>query len=153
MISTAITRKYALGFSLVEVVLCLGVVGFAFVALLGLLPLGLKTFRQAMETSIQSQIAQQISSELQQVRFSDLTSANYASSHFPQYFDDQGMAVSGPNDPNRIYTVTAAAPTTPNLPGINGANPTLLVFQFFVQARNSPETTNRFSVVVTDKGI
>ena len=48
------------GFSLVEVVIAVGVAAFALVALLGLLPSGLKTFKSTMNTAVGSQIAQRV---------------------------------------------------------------------------------------------
>jgi hypothetical protein len=56
-------------FSLVEVVLAVGVISFAFVAILGLLPAGLAQFRQAMDNSVGTQIAQRIILECQQTDF------------------------------------------------------------------------------------
>jgi uncharacterized protein (TIGR02598 family) len=146
--------KASRGFTLVEVVLCLGVVGFAFVGLLGLLPVGLKTFRTAMDTSAQSQIAQRVATDIQQARFSDLNSSSYASDHFPQYFDDQGMVVSNADDPNRIYTVSLASPASAtSLPGVSGTGSSLLIFKLSIAARDATRGANVFSVVVADKGL
>jgi len=154
MTSTAHIKKAVRGFTLVEIVLCLGVVGFAFVGLLGLLPVGLKTFRVAMETSAQSQIAQGVATEIQQTRFSDLNGPDYASNHFPQYFDDQGMVVSNASDPNRIYTVSIAGPaSSPSLPGVSGSGSSLLAFKLSIAARDAAKSSNVFSVVVADKGL
>ena len=60
-------------FSLVEVVLAVGVISFAFVAILGLLPAGLAQFRQAMDNSVGAQIAQRIILDCQQTDFTTLT--------------------------------------------------------------------------------
>jgi type II secretory pathway pseudopilin PulG len=59
----------AAGFSLVEVVLAIGVVAFAFVALLGLLPTGLSTFRKAMDVSVGAQIFQKVMDDARQTDF------------------------------------------------------------------------------------
>jgi uncharacterized protein (TIGR02598 family) len=64
-----IARQGQSGFSLVEVVLAVGVIAFAFVAILGLLPAGLTQFRQAMDNSIASQIAQRVIMDAQQSDF------------------------------------------------------------------------------------
>lgn len=61
------------GFSLVEVVLAVGVVAFAFVAVLGLLPAGMTQFRQAVDTSVCAQISQRIIIDAQQSDFDVLT--------------------------------------------------------------------------------
>ncbi len=56
-------------FSLIEVVLAIGIVAFAFIALLGLLPVGMKTFRTAIDTSLGAQIGQKVVSDLQESEF------------------------------------------------------------------------------------
>lgn len=67
------SKSKSAGFSLVEVALAIGIVAFAFVALLSLLPAGLTTFRRALDISICTQIAQRIVSEAQMVDFDVLT--------------------------------------------------------------------------------
>ena len=101
------------GFSLVEVVLAIGVVAFGFVAIFALLPAGFGIFRKAMETSVGSQIAQRVVNDAQQTDFLTLVdSANLppgpnnriCEAHFTfrgpkvneqgfRYFDDQGDEV------------------------------------------------------------
>lgn len=71
-------------FSLVESVLALGVVSFVLVSILGLIPAGLKTYRSAMNFSIEANIARQISAEI-------LQADARASNSQMRYFDDQGI--------------------------------------------------------------
>jgi uncharacterized protein (TIGR02598 family) len=99
------------GFSLVEVVLAVGVVAFAFVAVLGLLPAGMTQFRQAIDTSVCAQIGQRVIMDAQQTDFDVLTDKDNVpvSAGEPQdfftfrapkvgagafrYFDEQGNEV------------------------------------------------------------
>jgi len=60
------------GFSLIEVVLALGVVSFAFVALFGLLPVGLNAFNNSIDSTVESQIAESVMTQLRQEKFSQL---------------------------------------------------------------------------------
>lgn len=87
-------------------VLALGIVAFAFVGLLGMLPVGLSTFRQAIDTTVSAQIVQRIVSDAEQSDF-DLLSKKAVSSDAnffvlpTRYFNDQGSevipaATSGP---------------------------------------------------------
>ncbi len=99
-------------FSLVEVVLAIGIVAFAFVALLALLPMGLSNFRKAMNASIGSEIGQRVFNDLQQTDYDTLlkqanvapaAEASYPSEASPskfgsgslphRYFDDDGNEV------------------------------------------------------------
>jgi uncharacterized protein (TIGR02598 family) len=89
------------GFSLVEVVLALGIITFAFVPLLGMLPLGLDFSRQAIDTTVAAQIAQQLTTEAQQTDFSRLPELATASVADPFYFDDQGNKTA--DIPGAIY--------------------------------------------------
>ena len=105
-------------FSLVEVVLAVGVIAFAFVAILGLIPAGMSQFRQATDTSVCAQIAQRIINESQETDFTTLideknlpttngddfalrtptvAASNAATAATPgkciRYYDEQGMEV------------------------------------------------------------
>ena len=96
------------GFSLVEVTMAIGIVSFAFLTTLGLIPTGLKTFRSAIDTSVGGQIFQRMINEAQQTDFDTLLDRtnlpNYPSdppvgftfrsptvaTPAVRYFDDQG---------------------------------------------------------------
>jgi uncharacterized protein (TIGR02598 family) len=79
----------------VEVVLAVGVVAFAFVAVLGLLPAGMTQFRQAVDTSVCAQIAQRIIMDAQQADFDILT-------------DKVSTAPNGPPTPNLTFRAPSA---------------------------------------------
>ncbi len=81
-------------FSLVEVTLALGIVAFAFVSVLGLVPVGLTNFRGAMENSIKSQILQQVASDVRQTGFLKLQEKQPL-----RYFDEQGTVKGTSLDP------------------------------------------------------
>lgn len=102
-------------FSLVEVVIALGVIAFAFVPMVGMLPLGLDVSRQAIDTTVAAQIAQQLNTEAQQTDFSRLSELAEASLAAPAYFDDQGNKVAASAD--AIYEAIYDIATTTALPG------------------------------------
>ena len=100
------TPRMTGGFSLVEVTLAIGIVAFAFVALFALLPVGMNTFKQAMDTSVTAQIAQRIAGELQESDYNAVLSdckptiikleADPDKQHgvLPRrFFDDQGNEI------------------------------------------------------------
>lgn len=103
-------------FSLVEVTLSIGVVAFAFVSLMALVPVGLDTFREGMGTTVGAQIAQRVITEAQQTDFDLLidhvsradTSQDGLTFRAPsrnderlRYFDEQGNEVI-PKDPDNL---------------------------------------------------
>lgn len=98
------------GFTLTEVVLALGIISFAFVPLLGLLPLGLDTSRQAIDATIEAQIVQSLGGKAQQTDFSNL---NALTNSNPSYFDYQGGKTS---EGSAIYKVSFDVTNATELP-------------------------------------
>jgi type II secretory pathway pseudopilin PulG len=99
----------AAAFSLVEVTLAVVIMGFAFVAILGLVPVGLNSFRTAKNVSTASQISQQIFSEVQATAWAELTGTQLT----------QAAAQATPNTTlqrgtfSGTYTLRLPAPTGP----------------------------------------
>ena len=77
-------------FTLVEVALAMGVASFALVALIGMLPVGLATQRQAISNTIESQIVQAVSNDILLTNFGNLSTSNTTTYRF----DNSGQAVS-----------------------------------------------------------
>ena len=83
---------------MIETALALGIVSFAFVGLMGLLPAGLTTFRKAIDTTVSAQIVQKIVSDAEQTDFDTLfAQAESSDANFyvlkTRYFDDQGSEI------------------------------------------------------------
>jgi uncharacterized protein (TIGR02598 family) len=112
--------KHRGGFSLVEVVLAVGVAAFALVTLMALLPAGLNTFKGSMSTSIGTQIAERVFNDLQVTDFSDIETTN-------RFFDEQGTEMTESNNVHCIYwvqvTLTNSSGDTPtSLMGTTSTN-------------------------------
>jgi uncharacterized protein (TIGR02598 family) len=85
-------------FSLVEIAAAIGIMAFAFVALMGLLPACLGNFRSAMDATIGAQIAQRVITDAEQTDFDLLlAAAGKESGDFftlpVRYFDEQAAEV------------------------------------------------------------
>ncbi len=79
-------------FSLVEVILALGVFTFALMGLIGLLPMGLSNLKKAIDTTTEARIVQRISNELSQTEYDQIPDfATY-------YFDENGQILSNSSD-------------------------------------------------------
>jgi uncharacterized protein (TIGR02598 family) len=87
-------RSGNLGFSLVEVTLAIGIIAFAIVPMLGLIPMGLSTSRQAVDNTIEAQIIQQLSNQAQQTDFSQLSSLTTPTVSTPLCYDSDGNAAT-----------------------------------------------------------
>ena len=89
--------------------MAIGIVSFAFLTTLGLIPTGLKTFRSAIDTSVGGQIFQRVINEAQQTDFDTLVGSVPA----VRYFDDQGNELDSGLASKAIYHVnTRILPST-----------------------------------------
>jgi uncharacterized protein (TIGR02598 family) len=131
------------GFSLVEVLLALGVVTFGMIPVLGLLPTGLNTFRDSMNTTICSQIAQGVANELQQTDFDQLSLSAPI-----RYFDAQGNELPPTSKSSAVYHVNLACLKDTTLPGSAESNPHLatVVVQIALNPGNKPLVTGSGSL-------
>ncbi|MFV0336671.1 MAG: Verru_Chthon cassette protein B [Chthoniobacterales bacterium] len=104
-------RRVSCGFSLVEVVIALGILSFALMGIVGLLPAGLSQFRQAIDISTQSQIAQALIAELQREDYSAIQSGTF-------YFDSEGRSLATADREQYAYTATATVLGDSGLDGL-----------------------------------
>lgn len=109
-------RRGRVGFSLIEVAISLGVVSFAFVSILSLVPLGMTTFHSAMDISVGTQISQRVVNDLQQTDFGTLINSTQP----VRYFDEQGQEV--PSATGAVYQVNTQVADSLALPGAATAN-------------------------------
>ncbi|MDB6149060.1 MAG: hypothetical protein JWQ44_508, partial [Chthoniobacter sp.] len=77
-------------FSLVEVTLALGIVAFAFVALFGLLPVGMTVFRQSIDSANETWIMQDFNSMVQVTDWKRVKDLSHEKSREVYYFDEEG---------------------------------------------------------------
>lgn len=79
-------RHSCAGFSLVEIATSIGIVAFAFISLLGLLPTGLQVFREAIDSTNETWISQSLNSMIQVTPWSKIEELE----KFTFYFDEEG---------------------------------------------------------------
>lgn len=130
------------GFSLVEVTIALGIVGFAAVTVMALVPVGLKSLRNSIDQTVVSQIGQQISSDILQTPFSQAEG-------FTNYYDNEGFPVSGVND--AVFTAAVTPSATFSYPGsdlLGGLTipltQSLKAFQVTVTTRETKNLSERY---------
>lgn len=99
-------------FSLIEVTIAIGITSFGVLALLGLMPVGLSTMGEASRQMKETQVIQQISSDLALLPFTQVDS--YASSG-PVYADGNGTIQSGKDNETRLEA--QLTPITTRFPG------------------------------------
>jgi len=142
----------ASAFSLVEVVLAMGIISFGLLAVIGLMPVGLNTMRDAMDDTAEALIANRVTGEVMLTPFSEMDTVFNGRIYF---FDEEGQAQSGETNFTR-YRVTTRI-VTPDFPGANNA-PVILtdhlkVVSVEVATQNAPGSIiNRFDIPVPSSG-
>ncbi len=124
---------------------------------LGLMPVGLNTLRQAMDNSTETQIAKQIGGEALLTPFSQI-SANFAGKTF--YYDEQGIRQDTASDRTRYWAITTL--TSPSYPGsdqVPSASPvtnSLLTLRLDLVTASSAnakiKSTNTYNIKVPNSG-
>jgi len=103
-------RRSSSGFTMIEIALCLAIIGFALVSILLVLPSGMHTQRDVRQETIISQDASML---LEAVRagargLDDLTNNVYAITNYVSFYDDRGVPLA--NNPHVWgYTYNAAS--------------------------------------------
>lgn len=101
------------GFTLVEVTVAIGITAFAGLTVLGLLPVGLSNFKQAMNATVTSQILQRVATDVGQANFDTLAASSSGPTLLPvRYFDEQGNERTLADKP--IFCVAAGATVNPS---------------------------------------
>jgi len=149
-------------FSLVEVVIALGVTSFALLSMVALIPMGLIQARQASDTTTESQIVQYARNEIEMTPFANLP---YWSTNV-SYFDNQGLPTTQGN-PEQIYTVNYAVTNVSMSTGGNttasamylntgatSSNTNAMLVKVNIVNRTMPgaAATNTFPIVVPNAG-
>ncbi len=95
-------RSACAGFSLVEILIAIGLVTFALLVIFSLMPAGMATLHDANRQIIETEIYNAFGSDLASTPFRQLT--NYVTgTNFPSYFDNEGNKV--PSASNAVYIV------------------------------------------------
>jgi len=120
----------AKAFTLVEIVLSMGIVSFALVSILGLLSVGMDAFSKVIDNSVGAHVAQKVIAESGQVDFEILVRnpAGGVASIFSKperYFTDQGDEL--PSAAGAVYRVNTRVLVATELPLLSGVaqNPDL----------------------------
>jgi uncharacterized protein (TIGR02598 family) len=133
------------GFSLVETVIALGIMGLAVTALLGLLPHGMEVSKKAADAGAMARIIDTVSTELSQLSTENLTALPAIQRLL---FDNEGMLLLTSSSTSLVsYVAEVTKPTNTNglvaLPG-GTADPNLLCF--VVKVASTPLTDFRFEL-------
>jgi uncharacterized protein (TIGR02598 family) len=149
-------------FSLVEVVLALGVTSFTLLGMVALIPAGLSSAREAADATTESQIMQYSRNQIELTTFSSLSTWTGTKS----YFDNQGLPTTQ-GAASQIYQVSyavtnlamstggsaSASPIFYNT-GPTSSSTNAMMVQVTIVNRTvaGPAATNIFPIVVPNAG-
>lgn len=146
----ALSAKKA-GFTLVEVTISLGIVAFAMISLVGMLPAGLSNFRTAMATTIEAQIVQALADDILVTNFSNLS--KFTGQEYT--YDSRGVGTQ-PDDPGAIYTAKVTLHPLDNLQSY----PVLLKnasqqdeaynVRIEIARKNQPNQVGKYSLIIAN---
>jgi uncharacterized protein (TIGR02598 family) len=155
------------GFSLIECALALGVVSFAFVALVGLIPVGLNNFNNAIDSTIGAQIAQGVMTEVRQAKFSRLADFNRNPDSDPlkpsadYFYDEEGTTTPTTTKDNYVYSAAVQIFYTDKVdigvvPALANGKPdtaNLAVIRVIVKRISAPNQSKEFTGFVANNGL
>jgi uncharacterized protein (TIGR02598 family) len=117
-------------FSLVEIVLAIGIVSFALMAMLGLVSVSLQSDRSSASDTDLAALSQQVISTLRSQPFTNLSGTNF-------FFDSDGSLTT--NSSGAVYECAVTLTADPLLPAASFKN-ARLQFTWPVSATNRPNT-------------
>lgn len=120
-------------FSLIEVVIAIGIFAFAIVPIIGLLGSGMGTLKDSMSDTVRSDIARRIVGEYQRMPYSNLA---YGTS-VTNFYDMEGVQTT--NSSSRIFEAIVTLTDPPSLITENSTNALMLV----VTVRHFADTNSR----------
>lgn len=135
--------KRATGFSLVETVIALGIMGLAVTALLGLLPHGMEMSKKAANAGAEARILDTLRSELGNFSFSGLA----AVTRKRLAFDEEGMLLDSSDSAVLIsYIAEVTTPVSGESPVVlpGAPSPERLLRNFVVKVASTPNNDFNF---------
>ena len=126
--TSSLASRVARGFSLVEVTIATGIASFGIITLLGLLPAGMNMFRDAMNVTISSQIAQRLIREAVQTDYDSLVEVDPETPSTVavpvvkpvRYYTDEGVELPSNKRDEAIFHAYTRIMSATNLPSSDG---------------------------------
>jgi len=125
----------ATAFSLIEVTIALGIFAFAMIPVIGLVSVGMKTLRNSMDVTVQSDLVRKTVGEAMRIPFANLSDA-FDNQLF--YFDDEGGQQTSSNA-QTIFVASSAVTDPPSLLAADGSMAQILT----VTVHHFADTNNK----------
>jgi uncharacterized protein (TIGR02598 family) len=142
------------GFSLVEVVLAVGILSCSLVTMLALVPMGLTTMRESKDSVLQGEIVQRLRGRAALTDFKRLQNDFVAQGPF--YFDSQGMEQDAEGKDTRFVvtprnrSISSADPVYPGANQVSNLGDNMAIIELQVAMRGDEKVRN-FAVYVPNQ--
>jgi uncharacterized protein (TIGR02598 family) len=132
----------------------MGIIVFSMVTMLGLMPVGLETLRESRESIVFTQIAEQVSNDLQQIPFDQVDA--YIAAGVLSFDEDGALSGASTGNENRtIYQVTLAKKSSSTFPGsanaVDLAN-NFLTLELSITHTSRPDSASTTFVHISNQG-
>jgi len=106
------SRRASHGFSLIEVVIAVGIFAFVIIPVIGLVSGGMKNLRQSMDDTVRADIAREIVGQALRSPWANLV--NFTTT--PSYYTDEGVQTLGSD---YLFIASNTLSVAPSLLGVN----------------------------------
>lgn len=152
MILVMKTSRPTQGFSLVEVVLSIGMLSFSLVGLLGLMPMVLGSVRESMNLTTQTLIIQELSSEVQTMDYSQLTNSAAFSSTFPRAYNDVGALLPSSSSAQETAFQVTVSVSACQVPATASSSSPARQLTFQILNNHKKSDKNVYNIWIVDNG-
>lgn len=152
-------------FSLIEVVLAIGVLAFSFLVLFNMIPVGLGMMSSSIDATVGMQIVQRVTTLARQSKFSELgklnrfQGADASGEKADFFFDDQGVELTdatGVNAPGVVYSAAVVLlPRTavPGAVGVQVPNPHIATINIIIKKNAAARPVRVVNALIADNGL
>ena len=142
------TRINQSGFSLIETVIALGIMGLAVTALLGLLPHGMEMSKKAASAGAQSRIVDYIRGELAHYKLSALQAVKVPARY---QFDEEGMNIESTDSISFVSYVAEVEPPIGRVIRLPGGQEEPFLLNFTVKVAATPNRDFDFQTAAANR--
>lgn len=152
-------------FTLVEVVMALGVFAISFIVLFSLMPVGLDMMTSSSDATVGMQIVQRVTTLARQAKFSELSKLDRnpgtdSKGEKPDFFfDNEGVEVADAvniTDPRVIYSAAVLLQAQTTVPGAAGGqitNPNIATINIIFKKNARVQPLRVFNALIADNGL
>ena len=132
------SRRTSDGFSLIEVVIAVGIFAFVIIPVIGLVSGGMKNLRQSMDDTVRADIAREIVGEALRSPYTNVVATWNGSNN---YYTDEGVRLS--SVAGAVFKATTTVTSLPSSSSLGLTTDTNIAKQLTVTVQHVSDTNNK----------